>query len=158
MLGNHEHYAGQDKGNFFDKAGIKILSDTNIVIDDGFNLTGRNDSHIRTRKEIGELLKSVNDSLPVILIDHRPTELDQVSKTSTDVQLSGHTHNGQLFPINLITRKVYVLSWGYKKIANTHFFVTSGIRLWGPPVRTTGKSEIMIIDINFTGEQPGLKK
>jgi hypothetical protein len=164
VLGNHEHYAGQKRGSFFDKAGMKVLCDTNVVLANSFNLTGRNDNHIRTRKQIGDLLKSVSDTLPEILIDHRPLEIDQVSKTTVDVQLSGHTHNGQLFPINLITRKVYLLSWGHKKIGNTHFFVTSGIRLWGPPVRTTGKSEIMVIDINFvkngtTAQQPiGLKQ
>lgn len=149
VLGNHEHYAGQDKGSFFDRAGIKVLCDSNIVLNNSFNLLGRNDSHIRTRKQIDELLKSVNDALPVILIDHRPTEIEQVSRTSVDVQLSGHTHNGQLFPINFITGRVYELSMGYRKIGSTHFFVTSGIRLWGPPVRTTGKSEIMVIEINF---------
>jgi len=150
VLGNHEHYAGQDRGSFFDKSGMTVLSDTIVKPDNLFNLAGRNDSHIMTRKPLGELLKSVTDTLPVILIDHRPTEIGQVSRTSVDIQLSGHTHNGQLFPINLITRKVYVLSWGYKKIGNTHFFVTSGIRLWGPPVRTTGKSEIMVINILFS--------
>jgi uncharacterized protein len=152
VLGNHEYYGGQDKGNFFDKAGLQILCDTIIVIDSSFNLGGRLDSHFNARKSIGDLMKSVTDSLPIILIDHRPTEIDLVSKTSVDIQLSGHTHNGQLFPVNLITKKVYQLSWGYRKIANTHFFVTSGIRLWGPPVRTTGKSEIMVIDITFTGK------
>lgn len=149
VLGNHEHYAGREKGGFFERSGIKILSDTTIILNNAFSLTGRNDSHIQTRKQLSELLKSVTDSLPLILVDHRPTEIDLVSKTSADVQLSGHTHNGQLFPISLITKKIYILSWGYKKIGNTHFFVTSGIRLWGPPVRTTGKSEIMVIDINF---------
>jgi len=94
-------------------------------------------------------MKDAADSLPVILLDHRPTELIETSKTVTDVQLSGHTHDGQMFPINLITRKVYLLSKGYMKIANTHFFVTSGIRQWRFPVRTTGKSEIMVIDIKF---------
>lgn len=151
--GNHEHYARQDKGSFFRKSGMTVLNDTNVVLDNLFTLAGRNDSHIRSRKTITALLKDVSDTLPLILIDHRPTEIDQVSRTSVDVQLSGHTHNGQLFPINLITRKFYLLSWGYKKIGKTHFFVTSGIRLWGPPVRTAGKSEIMLIDINFTGKQ-----
>jgi len=150
VLGNHEYYAGQDKGSFFDKAGIKVLCDTVIVIDSSFNLAGRYDNHFRKRKNIDTLMKSVTDSLPIILIDHRPTEIEQVSMTAVDVQLSGHTHNGQLFPINLITRKIYGLSWGYRKIRGTNFFVTSGIRLWGPPVRTTGKSEIMVIDIIFT--------
>jgi len=149
VLGNHEYYAGQDKGSFFDKAGMKVLCDTIVVIDSSFTLAGRYDSHFRRRKSVYDLLSSSPDSLPLILVDHRPTEIDQVSSTKADVQLSGHTHNGQLFPINLITQRVYQLSWGHIKKGNTHFFVTSGIRLWGPPVRTTGKSEIMVIDIDF---------
>jgi uncharacterized protein len=150
VLGNHEYYAGQDKGSFFDKAGMKVLCDTILSIDNSFRLGGRYDSHFRTRKSISDFLKSDSDSLPLIVIDHRPTEILEVSKTNADIHLSGHTHNGQLFPINLITRSVYELSWGHRKMGNTHFFVTSGIRLWGPPVRTTRKSEIMVIDVSFT--------
>jgi hypothetical protein len=149
VLGNHEYYAGQDKGSFFDKAGIKVLCDTIVNIANSFSLAGRYDSHFSGRKTVYDLLYSAPDSLPLILVDHRPTEITQVSSTKTDIQLSGHTHNGQLFPINLITRSVYELSWGHMKKGNTHFFVTSGIRLWGPPVRTTGKSEIMVIDVYF---------
>lgn len=150
VLGNHEYYRGQDEGSFFDNAGIILLRDTVLVIDNAFNLSGRLDSHFRNRKEAGELLKNAVDSLPLILIDHRPTELTEVSKTNTDIQLSGHTHHGQMFPINLITKKVYILSHGYRKIKNTHFFVTSGIRQWRFPVRTTARSEIMVIDVIFT--------
>lgn len=149
VLGNHEYYGGEDGGNFFRKADISLLRDTIVVIDNAFNLAGRLDSHFRYRKTINELLRNANDSLPIILLDHRPTELEEVSKTSADVQLSGHTHDGQMFPINLITRKVYLLSKGYRKIRNTNFFVTSGIRQWRFPVRTAGKSEIMVIDIIF---------
>jgi predicted MPP superfamily phosphohydrolase len=82
-------------------------------------------------------------------MDHRPTELQQASQTKVNVQFSGHTHNGQLFPLNLIVNRIYELSWGYRKIRNAHFFVTSGLRLWGPPVKTSGKSEIMVVDIYF---------
>ena len=149
VLGNHEHYARQDKGSFFSKAGIEILADSVVIVGDSFILAGRNDSHTRTRKSVEELMSTIPDSLPVILMDHRPTEIDQTSRTAADVVFSGHTHNGQLFPINLITRIVYELSHGYLKKGETHFFVSSGIRLWGPPVRTTGKSEIMVIDITF---------
>jgi len=149
VLGNHEYYGGEDKGNFFDKAGIKILTDTIIAIDNSFYLGGRYDSHFSSRKPLDKFLSYSSDSLPLILVDHRPTEINKVSETKVDIQLSGHTHNGQMFPINLITRNVYELSWGYRKIGNTHFFVTSGIRLWGPPVRTAGKSEIMVIDVTF---------
>jgi uncharacterized protein len=150
VLGNHEYYGGEDKGSFFGKSGIKILCDTVVAIDSSFNLGGRYDSHFEKRKSVDDLLKYSKNWLPVILVDHRPTEIDQVSRTETDIHLSGHTHDGQMFPINLITNKVYELSWGYRKIGNTHFFVTSGIRLWGPPVRTAGKSEIMVINIDFT--------
>ena len=153
VLGNHEYYRGQERGSFFDKAGIEILRDTVIVIDNAFSLAGRLDSHYRYRKSAAELLQDAVDSLPVILLDHRPTELEEVSRTSADIQLSGHTHDGQMFPINLITRKVYLLSKGYRKIGNTHFYVTSGIRQWRFPVRTTGKSEIMVIDITFTQDR-----
>jgi predicted MPP superfamily phosphohydrolase len=149
VLGNHEHYAGEDKGNFFNKAGIKILADTVITIDSSFSLGGRNDSHLKGRKGIDQLMKHYGTELPFILIDHRPTDIDNVSREPVDIQFSGHTHNGQLFPINLITRNIYRLSWGHEKIGNTDFFVSSGIRLWGPPVRTTGKSEIMVINIKF---------
>lgn len=153
VLGNHEYYGRQDKGSFFNKAGMKVLCDTIEAIDSSFNLGGRYDSHFRGRKSIDDLMKSATKSLPMILIDHRPTEIDKVSKTAVDIQLSGHTHNGQLFPINLITKKIYGLSWGYSKKGNTHFFVTSGIQLWGPPVRTISKSEIMVIDITFSGQR-----
>lgn len=150
VLGNHEHYSRQDRGSFFNKAGIKILIDSAVVFSRSFVLAGRNDSHISTRKNINELMNYLPDSLPVILMDHRPSEIKQIAGTLTDILLSGHTHNGQLFPINFITRKVYDLSMGYRKFGRTHVFVSSGLRLWGFPVRTTGKSEIVVIDVNFT--------
>ncbi len=153
VLGNHEHYSGQDKGNFFDRSGITVLRDSSVIFDNSFILTGRNDSHTRNRKSVEELLRSVPDSLPLILVDHRPTEIEQVGRTRTDIQFSGHTHNGQLFPINLITKRVYKLSWGHRTLGNTHFFVSSGIRLWGPPVRTTGKSEIIVVDVSFVPDK-----
>jgi len=149
VLGNHEFYGGQQKGRFFRKAGITLLCDTIVTIDNSFYLAGRYDQHFRQRKTISEIMGSASSDLPMILMDHRPTELQEASRTAIDVQFSGHTHDGQMFPINLITNSVYELSWGYKKIRNTHFFVTSGLRLWGPPVKTAGKSEIMLVDIYF---------
>jgi predicted MPP superfamily phosphohydrolase len=149
VTGNHEFYGGQEQGSFFQKAGITLLCDTVVNIDNSFYLAGRYDQHFRQRKTIKKILDEVAPDLPIILMDHRPTEIEEVSGTLADVQLSGHTHNGQMFPINLITNRIYKLSWGFKKIRNTHFFVTSGLRLWGPPVKTAGKSEIMLIDIYF---------
>lgn len=149
VLGNHEFYAGQENGSFFRKAGITMLYDTLIKINDSFYLAGRIDQHFRNRKTLSEVLGSNSADLPVIMLDHRPTQLQEVSRTPVDAQFSGHTHNGQLFPLNYIIHRMYELSWGYRKIQNTHFFVTSGLRLWGPPVKTAGKSEIMLVDFTF---------
>jgi predicted MPP superfamily phosphohydrolase len=147
--GNHEFYGGQEQGSFFRKAGITLLCDTIVRFNHSFYLAGRYDQHFGQRKALSQILDSVSPDLPIILMDHRPNELQEATRSSVDVQFSGHTHNGQMFPINLITRSIYDLSWGHKKIKNTHFFVTSGLRLWGPPVKTAGKSEIMLVDIYF---------
>jgi predicted MPP superfamily phosphohydrolase len=107
VTGNHEFYGGQEQGSFFRKAGITLLGDTVVKIDSSFYLAGRYDQHFGQRKTVNEIMRSVSPDLPVILMDHRPTELQEVSHTAADVQFSGHTHNGQLFPINLITRNIY---------------------------------------------------
>ena len=149
VIGNHEIYGGKKTEQFFKEAGIRLLKDTIEVVNNSVNLIGRYDQHKNDRLSLKELLEQSRDTLPVIMLDHRPTEISQVSDTRVDMQLSGHTHNGQLFPFNLITKSIYPLSWGYEEINDTHFFVTSGIRLWGPRVRTTGVSEIMVIDVRF---------
>ena len=149
VLGNHDRYRGPEKGNFFDNTGIELLLDTVMVIGDEFSLAGRLDSGTRGRKTVKELLQTTDDKLPLIMLDHRPTEFPEVIASKTDIRLSGHTHRGQMFPLNLIINSMYDLSYGYKNMENTHFFVTSGIRLWRYPVRTIGKSEIMLINVTF---------
>ena len=149
VVGNHEFYGGQEQGSFFKRAGIQLLCDTVVRIDSSFYLSGRYDEHFSKRKTVRELLRNSTHDLPIILMDHRPTQLQEVSLTDVDVQFSGHTHNGQLFPLNYIIHSLYELSWGYRKIGNTNFFVSSGLRLWGLPVKTAGKSEIMLVDIFF---------
>jgi len=149
VFGNHEHHGSASSNTFYDLAGIKVLQDDFILIDSSFYIAGRKDSRNRTRLTVKDLTENMSENYPILLIDHRPTDIHAVSQSPVDIQLAGHTHHGQLLPFNLITRHIYDLSWGYRKIADTHFFVTSGIQLWGPPVRTIGKSEIMVIQINF---------
>ena len=149
VLGNHDRLRGQGKGDFFENAEIKILLDTVVVIGNEFCLAGRLDEGTRGRKSVKELLRTTDDTLPLIMLDHRPTEFPEVIASKTDIRLSGHTHRGQMFPNNLIMKAMYDLSYGHKKIENVHFFVTSGIRLWRYPVRTIGKSEIMLINVTF---------
>jgi hypothetical protein len=146
--GNHEGYGG-NRDEFFSRAGIKLLRDAVERIDGAFFLAGRNDGRSRGRKTIEALLQDTPDDLPLILIDHRPTDIENISRTRVDIQVSGHTHHGQLFPINFITKKQYELSWGYLKKRRTHVFVSSGVQVWGPLVRTAGNSEILLIRVAF---------
>lgn len=149
ILGNHEYYGSDNPGRFYPGAEIELLHDRVIKIGQSFYLAGRDDDNADNRKTLKKLLQNTPDKLPVIVMDHRPTELQEASRTIADMQFSGHTHNGQMFPINLFLKSMYELTWGYKKIRDTHFFVTSGLRLWGPPVKTAGKSEIMMVDVEF---------
>ncbi|MGE0021665.1 MAG: metallophosphoesterase [Draconibacterium sp.] len=149
VLGNHEFYRGHTDGAFFRQAGIVLLNDSIAQVGDSFVVAGRIDEHFGKRKTVQEILGDNIPNLPILMLDHRPTQLEEVSKTSVNAQFSGHTHNGQLFPFNFIIKSMYELGWGYKQKVNTHFFVTSGLRLWGPPVKTTGKSEIIVVDFKF---------
>lgn len=149
ILGNHEYYGSDKPGRFYPEAEIKLIREKVMKVGQSFSLAGRDDDHSDNRQSLKELLRKAPGNLPLIVLDHRPTELLQASRTNADIQFSGHTHNGQMFPINLFLKSMYELVWGYKKINNTHFFVTSGLRLWGPPVKTAGKSEIMLIDVEL---------
>ncbi len=150
--GNHDLHRANAM-TFFNQAGIRLLQDTVEQIDNAFYLVGRDDGRSRGRKSIEELLRDCDRSLPVIVLEHRPTDLDNVSRSGADILLSGHTHNGQLFPVNFITKRYYELSWGYKLKNRTHVFVTSGIQVWGPPVRTAGDSEILIVNVSFSDDR-----
>ena len=146
--GNHDLRHASAR-TFFDQAEIRLLQDAVEKIDNAFYLVGRNDQRLGSRKSINELLQKCDGTLPVIVLEHRPTDLDNVSQSGADLLLSGHTHNGQLFPLNFLTKRYYELSWGYMLKNRTHVFVTSGIQVWGPPVRTAGASEILIVNVSF---------
>ena len=154
--GNHEFINGvEDADRFLKENGIEVLRDTIVVIDDAFIISGREDRSItnftnKKRKSLNSILNGVDRSYPIILLDHTPVNLDQAIKSGIDLQLSGHTHHGQMWPGNIITNLIYEISWGYKKIANTQYYVTSGAGTWGPPVRKGSTSEIVNIKINFT--------
>jgi len=157
ITGNHEYFAGVNKAvEYMKKAGITVLEDSVIKISDSFYLAGRKDLMAQRmsdgRKSLDEILQGVDKKFPVILMDHQPYNLDAVQQNGVDLQLSGHTHHGQLFPFNYITRMVYELSWGYLKRGQTHFYVSCGIGTWGPPIRTNSVPEIVLLTICFKGQ------
>lgn len=155
ITGNHEYIGGAEAAvNYLEQHGIRMLRDTVIKIQESFYLAGRNDRDSRrfkgvTRKTIPEILGNFNASLPVIMMDHQPFDLQKAVDAGVDFQLSGHTHHGQLWPFNYITNSIYEISKGYKQKGSSHFFVSSGYGTWGPPVRLGSSAEILDIHISF---------
>ena len=145
--GNHERFSRAGAGGFLERAGIRLLQDEVVRIGDALTLAGRKDARSRDRKPVAELLAAAPSDLPVILLAHRPLQFDEARAAGVDIQLSGHTHHGQLFPINFITAHQYDLSWGHLERSGAHLFVTSGVQAWGPPVRTVGASEILVLHL-----------
>jgi len=155
ITGNHEYIGGAEAAvAYLEDHGIRMLRDTALLIKESFYLAGRNDRDskrfsTKERKSLEKVLVGVDLSLPVIMMDHQPFNLQQVVDAGVDFQLSGHTHNGQLWPFNFITKALFEVSWGYKQKENSHFYVSSGYGGWGPPVRTGNRPEILDIYITF---------
>lgn len=153
ITGNHEFYGGVEAATrYLTDHGIEMLRDKTLKINNSFYLIGREDrtlNQVRKRKTLQELMEDVDKSKPVILMDHQPFELDDAVKNGVDLQLSGHTHHGQLWPFNFITNRVYEVSWGFKKKENTNIYVSSGFGGWGPPIRLGNRPEIVNIELIF---------
>ncbi len=156
ITGNHEYFSGADAAaKYLTEHGVVMLRDSVAEIDNSFYLVGREDRQKnatgKKRKELAELVKNINPSLPVILMDHQPFKLEEAVNAKVDLQLSGHTHNGQMWPFNYITDMVYEVGWGYKKKGETNIYVSCGAGTWGPPVRTGSRPEIVFIKLRFSG-------
>ena len=156
ITGNHEYIGGVEPAcKYLVEHGIVELRDSYVKIADSFYIVGREDRSIRgftgkTRKNLEEIMEGINKDFPVILMDHQPVKLIEAQQNGVDLQLSGHTHHGQLWPFNFITKKVYELSWGYRKTGDTHYYVSCGAGTWGPPVRTGNKPEIIVLTLDFS--------
>ena len=139
---------------FLSRAGINLLRDEYVLIDDSFYVYGRPDRSkpgrdIDDRKTPKELMASIPQGYPVIVLDHQPRQQDELAENGCDVDLCGHTHDGQIFPANILVSMLYENSYGYKKFGNMHNIVTSGVGLFGPYMRVGTRSEICNIKISF---------
>lgn len=156
IVGNHDEPGG-DMNRFrqvMERAGIRMLIDETVLVDESFYLIGRNDRYnsIRGRRPaLEELLEGVDRSRPLILMDHQPVGLEEAAAAGIDLQVSGHTHRGQLWPFHLITRRIFELDWGYLRKGATHVIVSLGFGTWGPPVRVGNRPELVSIRIRFAG-------
>ncbi len=140
--------------DFVKSCGIQLLEDETLLINNSFYLTGRRDPDRARktntkRKTPVQLTKDLDRSKPVIILDHQPKELQELQEAGADLDLCGHTHDGQMFPGNIITRLFWKNSCGYLQKGSMHNIVTSGTGLWGPAMRIGTSSEICIIEISF---------
>ena len=149
--GNHEFYSSNKESNYeyYEKAGIRMLFDEAVLIDNSFYVLGRDDRMNLDRKKLSEIINDLDRNFPILLLDHQPFELEEAEKNGITMQFSGHTHNGQFFPGNIIVRFIYELAHGYKQKGNTHYFVSSGLGIWGPQYRIGTKSELVVVDLEL---------
>ncbi len=159
VMGNHEHIGGsKDAYAYLVEHGIRMIRDDAVKINDAFYVVGRDDRDKlrfsgRARKPLADVLEGVDFRYPVILLDHQPFYLEKAAALGVDLQLSGHTHHGQLWPLNYITRAMYTISHGYGKIDGMHAYVSNGVGTWGPPVRIGNRPEIVQLTIRFGDRQ-----
>jgi predicted MPP superfamily phosphohydrolase len=156
VTGNHEYIGGEEAAcQYLSDHGIVVLRDSFVRVNDVCYVIGREDISIRQfagkqRKSLSELLKDVDRRLAIILLDHQPFRLEEAEQSGVDLQLSGHTHHGQLWPFNYISKRIFEVSWGYKKKGSTHIYVSCGVGTWGPPVRVGNTPEIVNIKISLS--------
>jgi len=158
IKGNHD-YPGDmaDKIGYYKRLGITMLTDSLIEIDSKFCVIGLKYRENNEKRPIDSLLKHRKKDLPILLLDHAPFCLEEAYKNKIDIQFSGHTHYGQIWPFNYIVEYKYDIGWGYKKNNATHVFVSCGaqdallpgIQDVSIPVRIGSVSEIIEVNIEF---------
>ena len=146
--GNHEYISGMEAcEQFLKSTPIRLLRDSIVTLPNGLQLIGRDDRSNRRRLPIAELMKQADSTKPTLLIDHQPYEVAKKDSLGIDIQFSGHTHRGQVWPLSLLVDNMYEQSHGYRKWNHSHVYVSSGLSLWGPPFRIGTKSDMLVMRV-----------
>ena len=150
VLGNHEYYQGIDNARqSFKKAGIVLLENKNQNMGD-INIIGVNDirtAHI-SKQEFKNILKQyIKPDTFNLLLTHTPMYFEEASKLGVNLMLSGHNHNGQMWPFNFLVQLTNKYLYGHFKSDQANLFVTSGTFFWGPPLRFLTNNEIVFITL-----------
>ncbi len=159
ITGNHEYIGGAAMTvPYIESKGIRVLKDEVITLDNGLQIVGRLDrsaGHNRSggRRSLEELMAVTDSSRPVIVLDHQPYQLAGLAGSGADLQLSGHTHNGQIWPLSLITGAIYELSYGHARYGATDVIVSSGFGIWGPRMRLGTKAEVLSVTLKSAASE-----
>jgi predicted MPP superfamily phosphohydrolase len=151
VTGNHEYYAGVDRAvSIMRAAGIKVLRNEVQIVSDRLQILGIDDPTGSRRlgnpsPDFDKLLSRLNPNGPTILLYHQPVQFEKAASVGVGLQLSGHTHGGQLFPIRYISRIIYPLTPGLHQIEKSHLYVSRGVGTWGPPMRLMSPPELVYI-------------
>lgn len=142
--------------NFMKECNIKLINDESVLINDEFYLVGRRDTdkpgtEDGTRAKISELTKDLDKTKPIFVLSHEPDELQKTADAGADIDFSGHTHDGQLFPGNLTIGLFWENPCGMIKKDNMYSIVTSGVGVYGTFMRVGTDAEICSVDIDFAG-------
>jgi predicted MPP superfamily phosphohydrolase len=153
VIGNHEYIGNLHKSErFLRTSGMTVLRDSAVLVADAFYIIGRDDRTNPDRKPITAILEGLDPGKPLILLDHQPADLAEAAQSNIDLQISGHTHDGQIWPLSHITGSIFEKSHGYIKKSGTHIYVTSGLGIWGGKFRIGTVSEYAVIDLSFKGK------
>jgi hypothetical protein len=151
VTGNHEYYAGVDRAvSIMRAAGIKVLRNEVRVVWGRLQILGIDDPTGSRRlgnptPDFEKLLSHLTPNEPSILLYHQPIHFEKASSSGVGLQLSGHTHAGQLFPIRYISRMIYPFTPGLHQIGESHLYVSQGVGTWGPPMRLMSPPELVYI-------------
>lgn len=146
--GNHEYISGiEECRNYLKTTPVQLLSDSVVSPLGGVEIVCRDDRQNLRRAKLNTLLAECDSECFKIVLDHQPNAIPESQKNSIDLHLSGHTHRGQVFPLNILTDHLFEQSHGYRKWGDTHAYVMTGLSLWGPPFRIGTHSELLVVDI-----------
>lgn len=140
---------------FLQNSNIQLLEDEAVLIDNSFYVVGRKDASLvekieEKRKTPAQLTQKLDKDKTIIVIDHQPKELQDIADAGVDLDLCGHTHDGQTFPGNFTVKFLWENPCGYLQKGSMHNIVTSGSGVWGPAMRVGTDSEICTIDLTFS--------
>ncbi len=147
-LGNHEYIAGAKESiDFHEKSNITVLKDASFTVTDNFTLIGRDDKMNENRKPLSAIVNGVDNGSFKLLLDHQPSNLEDAENQNIDLQFSGHTHYGQIFPITLVVEAMFENPHGMIEKGLTKIYVSSGLGIWGGKFRLSTQSEYVVFDI-----------